>query len=191
MRRRGRRRRGRGFRGALGAGLRRAAPPAAAGAAARRSAARRARRRRAAAGSAAHRPPRRAPPRPAAPRLTPASRPQCEERCELLERRHAEEDAGDDGDWGARFAAALLPADAEWASARAALAPPPRRRRLLSALLSEDAPPAASLSAGALRYREQSACALAALAAAEHAAGPTARALLPLFPHNAYLALRE
>ncbi|CAH2109282.1 unnamed protein product [Euphydryas editha] len=107
----------------------------------------------------------------------------CERRCGAAEGELAA-GGGDEG-----VAEALLPGVAEWARARALLAPPPRRAELLAAALAAARDATAAERADASRYYEESACALTAAAAREGRAALTARLLAPLFPDNAYLAL--
>ncbi|XP_041975729.1 uncharacterized protein LOC121730653 [Aricia agestis] len=127
-----------------------------------------------------------APPSPPAPADRVAALQRCEERCAELERRWAAgEGAGADEEAGEEWA--LLPGAGEWARARAALADPRRRRRLLAALLA--AAPAAPPPAA--RYYEEAAEALVRAAAAEGRAAVVARAVAPLYPNNAYLAVAE
>ncbi|XP_069358072.1 uncharacterized protein [Maniola hyperantus] len=122
---------------------------------------------------------RRAPPAglPApAPADLAAALHECERRCAALEAAADEEED---------VAGALLPGAGEWARARALLAGPRRREQLLRRLA------AAARAGGAARYWEESGAALAGAAAREGRAGAAARELLPLFPHNVYLALGE
>jgi hypothetical protein len=87
---------------------------------------------------------------PPAAELEAAALASCEERCAELERGWAE--AADERDkpdgWPDAELAALLPADGEWAAARAALAPPPHRARLFHAACA--APVCCRVSAAAL-----------------------------------------
>ncbi|CAB3246750.1 unnamed protein product [Arctia plantaginis] len=117
--------------------------------------------------------------------LLDAALSQCETECEQVE---AQLESGEECPLqaDARLVWALLPSGAEWGAARAALAPAPRRAQLVRRVCRAAEAP---MSIPAARYHEQGACALAAAAAREHGAVHTARALAPLFAHNAYLAL--